>query len=88
MPSELPRELPCAISAEGAIAPAYPDVVTGQHSEAPSGSRAVTLDELARRCHAKPVADANELAADIWESDEELDAFLTDLRASRDASLS
>jgi hypothetical protein len=48
----------------------------------------LTLDELARRCHAKPVADVNELAADIWDSDEELDAFLADLRASRDASLS
>jgi len=63
--------------------------VTGQHSERPpSGSRALTLDELARRCHATPVGDAHDLAADIWESDEELDAFLSDLRASRDASLS
>jgi hypothetical protein len=71
------------------IAPAYPDVVTGQHSETPpSGSRASTLDELAQRCQATPVTDADELAADIWESDEELDAFLKDLRSSRDASLS
>jgi hypothetical protein len=62
--------------------------VTGQHNEAASGSRALTLDELARRCHTEPVTAVSELAADIWESDEELDAFLTDLRASRDASLS
>jgi hypothetical protein len=46
----------------------------------------LTLDELAQRCHAAPIGDANELAADIWESDEELDAFLADLRVSRDAS--
>jgi hypothetical protein len=73
----------------GPTAPAYPDVVTGQHSETPPArSRALTLDELAQRCHATPVTDANELAADIWESDEELDAFLADLRSSRDASLS
>jgi hypothetical protein len=63
--------------------------VTGQHSETPpSSSRALTLDELAQRCNAKPVADVYELVADIWESDEELDAFLADLRSSRDASLS
>lgn len=62
--------------------------MTGQHSETPPPSpRALTLDELAQRCHATPVADAKELAADVWESDEELDAFLADLRASRDASL-
>jgi hypothetical protein len=52
-----------------------------------AGSRAVTLDELAQRCHARPVADANELTADIWASDDELDAFLADLRASRGQSL-
>jgi hypothetical protein len=68
------------------IAPAYPDLVTSQHGDTHSGSRALTLDELARRCLAKPVADVDELAADIWESDEELDAFLADLRASRAAS--
>jgi hypothetical protein len=48
----------------------------------------LTLEELAQRCHAVPVSDADELAADIWESDEELDAFLVDLRASRTTSLS
>ncbi|HEX6247967.1 MAG TPA: hypothetical protein VFZ64_08880 [Nocardioidaceae bacterium] len=40
-----------------------------------------------RAQHATPIGDATELAEDIWESDDELDAFLTDLRASRDASL-
>ena len=38
------------------------------------------------RCHAGQVAGANELEADIWESDEELDAFLDDLRTSRNLS--
>jgi hypothetical protein len=74
-------------SGSRAIAPAYPEVVNGPHNRTPR-SRAFTLDELAQRCHAAPVSVANELAADIWESDEELDAFLVDLRVSRTASLS
>jgi hypothetical protein len=48
---------------------------------------APNLDELARLQHAKAV-QADELAGEIWESDEELDAFLADLRNSRDGSLS
>lgn len=47
----------------------------------------MTLAELARRQHAEPVADRAELVADIWGSDEELDAFLADLRESRDSSV-
>jgi len=38
--------------------------------------------------HACPVGDIEELRADIWSSDEELDDFLTDWRIRRDASLS
>ncbi len=45
------------------------------------------LDELARQQHAEPV-EAVELACDIWESDEELNDFMIDLRTSRDASMS
>jgi hypothetical protein len=37
--------------------------------------------------HERQIADASELVTDIWESDEELEAFLADLRASRDRSL-
>ncbi len=48
----------------------------------------MTIDELARLQNAAPVTDVHELAAEIWESDDELDAFLADLRASRNASLS
>ncbi|MGO9028772.1 MAG: hypothetical protein ACLQOZ_09130 [Acidimicrobiales bacterium] len=48
--------------------------------------RAPNLDELARLQHAEPV-QADELVSDIWESDEELDTFLADLRASRNSSV-
>jgi len=37
----------------------------------------------------KPITSVHDLARDgIWESDEELDAFLTDSRARRQAELS
>jgi len=46
------------------------------------------IEDLAWAQHAEPVADPGEpLAADIWEPDAELAAFLADLRASRNASL-
>jgi len=45
-------------------------------------------DDLARRRGEwRPVTDVSELRCDIWESDEELDAFLADLRASRKSGL-
>ena len=47
----------------------------------------LSLDELAALADARPVGDASELLADIWDSDEELDAFLVDVRSSRDISL-
>ncbi len=50
-----------------------------------TGSR--TIEELARAQNAEQTADVEELAADIWESDQELEEFLTDLRASRNASV-
>ena len=62
-------------------------IVSEQDEPGLWGAPSLTLDELARRQHAKPVADLAELAADIWESDEELDAFLVDFRESRDSSL-
>jgi hypothetical protein len=45
------------------------------------------IDDLARAQHATVVTDSHELADEIWDSDDELDAFLADLRASRNASL-
>lgn len=47
----------------------------------------LTLEELARLQGATTVSDVSELLADVWDSDEELDAFLADLRASRCSSL-
>ena len=57
-----------------------------QESHEPTWS-ARTIDDLARAQHATVVSDPHELADDIWESDDELDTFLADLRASRNASL-
>jgi len=45
------------------------------------------LDTISRAVGAKPLASLDELALDVWESDEELDAFLADLRASRESGL-
>ena len=59
-----------------------------QERQAPATAPSHSLDELARLQGATVVDDIDELAADIWESDEELDAFLADLRAARHASLS
>jgi hypothetical protein len=40
----------------------------------------LSLDELAALADARPVADSSELLADLWDSDEELDAFLVTRR--------
>lgn len=47
----------------------------------------MTLDELARQQGVQPVASIDDSRADIWESDEELEAFLTEMRESRNANL-
>jgi uncharacterized protein (DUF2384 family) len=52
-----------------------------------AGATPLTIDELARLHNAVEVHGLGELAADIWESDEELDEFLADLHASRHSSL-
>jgi hypothetical protein len=52
--------------------------------------RRQTLDELARARGLKPVVSIEDLerfALDVWDSDEDLDAFLADVRASRNASV-
>jgi hypothetical protein len=46
------------------------------------------IEELARRQGVKPIKSVEELAQpDLWESDEEYEAFLADLYASRRAGL-
>ena len=48
----------------------------------------VPTEELARRHGVKPITSVDELAQpDLWESDEEYEAFLADLYASRRAGL-
>ena len=48
----------------------------------------VSTEELARRQGVKPIKSVDELAQpDLWESDEEYEAFLADLYASRRAGL-
>jgi hypothetical protein len=57
-------------------------------SEQPVSEAITALEELARDQHARPVQDIEELRADVWDSEEDLDEFLADWRARRDASLS
>ena len=52
-------------------------------AESERGSYAAELDEQARRKGVRPVAATDELRADVFESDEELDEFLADLEAFR-----
>ncbi len=48
----------------------------------------VPTEELARRQGVKPITSVDELAQpDLWESDEEYEAFLADLYASRRVGL-
>jgi hypothetical protein len=47
------------------------------------GSYAAVLDEQARRKGVRPIASADELRAEVFESDEELEEFLADLEGFR-----
>ena len=49
--------------------------------------RPAAIEDLVRAQNVEPVADPGVLAVDIWESDAERQAFLVDLRGSRNASL-
>lgn len=53
----------------------------------PEVGRGPRLDEFAPAQGVGPVESLEELALDVWEADEDLDAFLTDVRSSRDADL-
>jgi hypothetical protein len=46
-------------------------------------SYAAELDEQARRKGVRPIGSADELRADVFESDQELDDFLADLEQFR-----
>lgn len=51
------------------------------------GSYLARLEQQARRNHVQPIGSVDELRADMFESDEELDEFLADLRAFRHGHL-
>jgi hypothetical protein len=56
--------------------------IAGFAEPSPS-SYAAELDAQARRKGVRPIASVDELRADVFESDEELDDFLADLEAFR-----
>jgi hypothetical protein len=56
-------------------------------SEPAAGSYLAQLEEQARRKHVEPIQSVDELRADVFESDEELDEFLADLQAFRHANM-
>jgi hypothetical protein len=51
------------------------------------GTRSPSIEELAREQGVQPVDSLDEMQADLWDSDEELEQFLADVRASRQADL-
>ena len=51
------------------------------------GPPSVSVEELARQQGVRPVSSFDDMRADLWESDEEYDVFLADLRASRQADV-
>ena len=60
--------------------------MTEQRIDDQHEARRLSLDELARAKGLKPVdslEDLERFALDVWDSDEDLDAFLADVRASR-----
>jgi hypothetical protein len=59
---------------------------TPEHPERWPEDDFVPTEELARRQGVKPIKSVDDLAQpDLWESDEEYEAFLADLYASRRA---
>ena len=51
------------------------------------GPPPLSVAELARQQGVKPIEPGQDMTADLWESDEEFEAFLADVRASRQADL-
>jgi hypothetical protein len=59
----------------------------GDFSRLFPGPPPVSVEELARQQKVEPVRSFEDMRTDLWDSDEELDAFLADVRASRQADL-
>lgn len=53
----------------------------------PGDAAQVPTDELATHQKVRPVSSLDELEADVWDSDDELEAFLASTRTSRDVNL-
>jgi len=51
------------------------------------GTRSPSVEELARQQGVRPVESVEDMQADLWDSDEELEEFLADVRASRQADI-
>ena len=51
------------------------------------GPPPVSVEDLARQQGVRPVQSFEDMRADLWDSDSELDAFLADLRESRQADI-
>lgn len=60
---------------------------TEAHAEPPRPSVPVPMDVLARAQGVGPVRSLDDLALDVWTSDAELDAFLADVRQSRQSDV-
>jgi hypothetical protein len=67
------------LTREGGI----PAVSVADFAEPERRSYAAELDEQARRKGVRPIVSVDELRADVFESDEELDEFLADLEEFR-----
>jgi len=57
------------------------------HQFPPRPAGRVSLDEVARRKGVRPVESMDELVCDVFDSDAELDEFLTNTYAARRADL-
>lgn len=61
---------------------------SADYAAGPPERGSVSIDELARRKHVQPIRSADDLAQDdVFDTDEELDAFLAHVHATRHADL-
>lgn len=51
------------------------------------GPRPRSVEELAREQGVRPVQSLDDMRADLWDTDEELDEFLGEVRAARQRDL-
>ncbi len=57
------------------------------YSDLLPGPQHVSAEELARQQGVRPITSVDDLRADLFDSDDELDEFLADVRTSRQANL-